>query len=112
MTNGAYVNIANGTTVTLTPQSSGSYQGVLFYQDRTMVNPTESNFAGGSNMNLTGSLCFPNSRLAIDNGNRTSTMVLVVSRLNIEGGATINAATSVSQTGISPGPAGAAILIE
>jgi hypothetical protein len=76
---------------------------VLFNQNRTMLTPTEGNFAGGSNLNLTGSLYFPNSRLTIDNANRTSTMALVVSRLNIQGGATINAATSVSQTGISPG---------
>ena len=32
------MNIANGTTVTLTPQSSGSYQGVLFYIIEEAVN--------------------------------------------------------------------------
>lgn len=113
LTNGSYVNIANGTTVTLAPLSTGTYQGVLFYQDRaTAATVQDSNFAGGSNMSLSGSLYFPNTRLTIDNGNRTSTIALVTSKLNIQGGATINAATSVSQTGISPGVVGTAVMIE
>jgi hypothetical protein len=100
LTGGAYVNIANGANVTLQALSSGSYQGVLFYQDRTMTNPTTSNFAGGSTMNLQGSLYFPNSLLTIDNGNQTRIMGLVAGRVKFQGGATINVATSVAQTGL------------
>ncbi|HXE62648.1 MAG TPA: hypothetical protein VN519_03870 [Bryobacteraceae bacterium] len=37
LTGGAQVNIANGSSVTLTAQSSGDYQGVLFYQDRSQA---------------------------------------------------------------------------
>ena len=37
LTGGATVNIANGSTVTLGAQSSGSYQGILFYQDLSLI---------------------------------------------------------------------------
>jgi hypothetical protein len=100
LTGGAYVNIANGTTVTLQALSSGSYQGVLFYQDRTMSSPTGSNFAGGSTMNLQGSIYLPHALLTIDNGNATRTMGLVADKVKFQGGATIAAATSVAQTGL------------
>jgi hypothetical protein len=100
LTGGAYVNIANGTTITLQAQSSGSYQGVLFYQDRTMTNPTGSTLAGGSTMNLQGSIYMPHALLTIDNGNQTRTMGIVVDKVKFQGGAQINVATNASQTGL------------
>jgi hypothetical protein len=96
----AYVNIANGTTVTLSAMSSGTYEGVLFFQDRTVLSPTASTFAGGSNNNLTGSLYFPNALLNINNGSNTSTEALVVGTVNFEGGATFKQGTQ-AQTGLS-----------
>jgi len=113
LTGGAYVNIANGTTVTLSPQSTGTYQGVLFYQDRTVSNPAASTFAGGTNMNLSGSLYFPNSLININNGAHDSVMAFVAKRVSFQGGSyTINAATSQSQTGIAAGTTPTVSLIE
>ncbi len=112
LTGGAYVNIANGANVTLQAQSSGSYQGVLFYQDRTMSNPTGSNFAGGSTMNLQGSIYMPHSLLTIDNGNQTRTMGLVAGKVKFQGGAQINVATSVAQTGLPLGSTPSVAMIE
>jgi hypothetical protein len=113
LTGGAYANIANGTTVTLSPQSTGTYQGVLFYQDRTVSNPTASTFAGGTNMNLSGSLYFPKSLININNGAHDSVMAFVANRVNFQGGSyTINAATSQSQTGIAAGTTPTISLIE
>jgi hypothetical protein len=96
----AYVNIANGTTVTLSAMTSGTYQGVLFYQDRTVTSPAASTFAGGANMTLTGSIYLPNALLNINNGSSTSTEALVVGTVNFEGGATFSEGTQ-AQTGLS-----------
>lgn len=96
----AYVNIANGTTVTLSAMTSGTYQGVLFFQDRSVSSPNASTFAGGSNNNLTGSIYLPHALLNINNGSNTSTEALVVGSVNFEGGATFNQGTQ-AQTGLS-----------
>jgi hypothetical protein len=101
LTNGASVNIGNGTTSTMSAESSGTYEGVLFFQDRTMTSPAASTFEGGSTMNLTGSLYFPNALLNINNGSAANTEGLVVGSVNFQGGSqTYNQATSQSQTGL------------
>ena len=101
LTNGATMSIANGTNVTLSSQSSGTYQGILFYSDRNYT-PGGSNVAGGATMKLTGSLYFPTSTLTVDNGTNTagSNMAIVADKLSFAGGANFLAST-VSQTGIS-----------
>lgn len=100
LTNGAYVNIANGTTVNMAPQSSGTYEGVLFFQDRTMASPTASTFAGGTNTTMTGSLYFPNSLVNINNGSSVNTEALIVNSVSFQGGAQFNEATTQAQTGL------------
>ncbi len=105
LTGGATVNIANGASVTLSAQSSGAYQGVLFYQDRSMLSPGSSTFAGGANMNLTGSLYLPHATLNINNGSSTNgnTMAIVADMVNFQGGAHMLADAGGSKTGISAG---------
>jgi hypothetical protein len=103
LTGGATVNIANGANVTMAPQSTGSYEGILFYQDRTMTSPGGSTFAGGTNMHLSGSLYFPNAALTINNGSNAQTEAIVASSVTFQGGAVLDQATSQSQTGLSIG---------
>jgi hypothetical protein len=112
LTNGATVNIANGANVTMSAESSGSYQGVLFYQDRTMTSPGSSTFAGGSSMHLTGSLYLPNALLNINNGANAQTEAIIAGSVNFQGGATLNQATSQSQTGLSIGGGSVASMIQ
>jgi hypothetical protein len=103
LTGTATVNIANGSTVTLSAQSSGSYEGILFYQDRSVSSPGASTFAGGANMNLSGSLYFPKALLNINNGTNTQTGAVVASTVNFQGGASFKAGTQ-AQTGINSSP--------
>ena len=103
LTNGATVNIANGATVNMTAQSSGTYEGILFYQDKSVASPGASTFAGGANMTLNGSLYFPVGALSFSNGIHSATTAIVASTINIQGGATLNQATSQSQTGLGSG---------
>jgi len=105
LTGGATVNIANGSSVTLSAQTSGSYQGVLFYQDRTMASPGTSTFAGGANMNLTGSLYLPHATLDVNNGSSTAgtTMAIVADMVNFQGGAHLLADAGGAKTGLNSG---------
>ena len=103
LTGGATVNIANGSTVTLSAETSGSYEGVLFYQDRSVASPAASMFAGGAAMNLTGSLYFPHSGLNINNGATSSTMAIVADTVNFAGGVNLKADPGGSKTGLGAG---------
>jgi hypothetical protein len=110
LTGGATATISNGASVTMTAASSGTYEGILFYQDRTMTSPGESYFTGGSNMHLTGSLYFPNALLSLDNGGNTQTEAIIANSLNMQGGATLQQATSTSQTGLPVGSSSVSII--
>ncbi len=96
----AYVNIANGTTVNLSAPSTGTYQGILFFQDPTVASPSASTIAGGASMTLAGSMYFPKALVNINNGTNSQTGALVAGEVNFEGGATFKAGTQ-AQTGIS-----------
>lgn len=112
LTNGATVNIANGANVTMSAPASGSYQGILFYQDRSIASPGGSTFAGGANMHLSGSLYFSKAALTIDNGANAQTMAIVAKSATFQGGATLNQATSQSQTGLPVGGGPTASMIQ
>jgi hypothetical protein len=103
LTGGATVNIGNGATVTLSAQSSGAYQGVLFYQDRSMASPGASIFQGGASMTLTGSLYFPHGTLNVNNGINSSVMGIVADKVNFQGGAHLLADSGGAKTGLSGG---------
>ncbi len=100
LTNGAYVSVGNGATLNMSAQGSGTYEGVLFFQDHTMANPTASTFGGGASMNLTGSLYFPHSLLNINNGSNSNTEAVIAGSVNFQGGATFKQATTQAQTGL------------
>jgi len=112
LTGAGTVDIANGAHVTLSAQTSGTYEGILFFQDRTISSPGSSTFAGGSTMNLTGSLYFPKAELYVNNGSTTQTEALIVGSVDFQGGGTFKQATSGSQTGLVTTTPGAGIFIQ
>jgi hypothetical protein len=112
LTGGATVNIGNGATVNMSPEASGTYQGVLFYQDRTMTTPGESYFTGGSNTHLTGSLYFPNALLSVDNGSNTQVEAIIANSLSFQGGATLQQSTTAPQTGLATASVSSVSVVE
>jgi len=100
-------------TVSLAAPTSGTYQGVLFFQDRSINNTAlSSSFAGGANMTLTGSLYFPTTALAFNNGSSSTANVALLARtVDFEGGAGIQLNPSSAQVlppvsvSVSPGAA-------
>jgi len=112
-TNNQLVAINNGMTVSLAAPTSGTYQGVLFFQDRSINNTAlSSSFAGRANMTLTGSLYFPTTALAFNNGSSSTANVALLARtVDFEGGAGIQLNPSSAQVlppvsvSVSPGAA-------
>jgi Putative Flp pilus-assembly TadE/G-like len=84
-------NISNGVTVQLTAPTTGSYAGILFYQDPKVASPAASSFAGGSSITFNGSLYFPTSALSYSNGSGGSYTILVSKTISFCGGTTLNA---------------------
>jgi Flp pilus assembly protein TadG len=81
--------ISGGTGVTLTAPASGTYQGILFFQDRTIFASAASTFSGGSLANVSGTIYLPTAQLYFSGGASTSplTMALVCKELNVSGNA-------------------------
>lgn len=64
------VSISGSSDLDLTAPTSGTYQGILFYQDRdTPVSEnTSASFNGGANLDLEGTLYFPSADVSFTGG--------------------------------------------
>jgi hypothetical protein len=96
------VNIANGVNVTFSAETSGTYQGVLFYQDRSITSTTGAVFAGGASMSLSGTLYFPTTNVNYSNGTTaTSTNTAIVAdTISFAGGANFKYDSTGLKTGL------------
>src|SRR6185312_2315234 len=74
----ASVTITNGVNVTFSAPTSGTYQGVLFFQNRSITSSSNATLASGTTMNLTGSLYFPTTNVAYSNGVNTTTSTAAI----------------------------------
>lgn len=85
--------IDGGSRVTLSAPTSGPYEGVLFYQNRTAATLASGGgeninyVTGSSNLSITGTMYFPNQRLNYTgSGNlRSSCTRVVARRINFSG---------------------------
>lgn len=59
----AQMDINGGAQVDLTAPNSGTYAGVLFFQDRNAPSGGDNKFNGGSSMRLNGALYFPGQQV-------------------------------------------------
>jgi len=81
------VTIANGATLNLSAPTTGTYNGILFYQDRS--DAQAASIQGGATSTLQGILYFPDAALSIGNGTTlTFYTPIVASTLTIVGGST------------------------
>jgi len=80
----------NGTTISLTAPTTGSYAGILLYQDPTVVSSSINNFAGGANLTLTGTLYFPTTGVDFSNGASAAYTIIVADNVTFTGGVTLN----------------------
>jgi Flp pilus assembly protein TadG len=93
------VQINNGENVTLSAPTSGTYMGVLFFQDR--LNNQNATFAGGATMQLTGSLYFPAAQLLLNNGTSSvGYLAIVAKQVSFAGGTSLQFDASGLKTGL------------
>jgi hypothetical protein len=103
------INFANGTNETFSAPTSGTYAGMLFFQDPTVINGAASSFAGGTNANLTGALYFPTTSLSFSNGASAAYTIIVADSVSFTGGVTINNNYASLPGGVSPIKGGQAL---
>jgi Putative Flp pilus-assembly TadE/G-like len=72
------VSNTGATTVTLSAPSSGTYQGMLFMQDRNPSNATSISFANSASTSLTGTLYFPTCSLTYSGASASATYTAIV----------------------------------
>lgn len=106
--NGDQINIANGVTDTLSAPTTGTYAGILFYQNPADTSAVQ--LEGGANSNLQGVIYAPSAPLLVENGTGTKTYVDIVSNsLTIDGGISLK---NYDQLAGAPDPIKAVRLVE
>jgi len=103
------INFSNGTTETFTAPTSGTYAGILFFQDPTVSGGAASSFAGGTSANLSGTLYFPTTALSFSNGASAAYTIIVADSVSFTGGVTLNNNYSSLPGGVSPIKGGQAV---
>ncbi len=100
------VSITGGSNSQLISPTSGTYNGVLFFQDRSIVDGSSSddtNIAGGSGTDVQGTLYFPTTSLTYSGNSADSAYtILIADTVKIANTTTINDTYSVVTNGWSP----------
>lgn len=94
------VKINGNMTVNLTAPTSGTYWGLLFFQDRTLSSPPSSTLNGGANMNLNGTVYLPGSQVTYNGGSQTAITALVADTIAFVGTSNFGTDTNGTVTGI------------
>ena len=84
----APVNIGSGVTVNIGAPTSGTYAGILFFQDSSASGATSTSvnsFNGGSTCTLNGALYFPTTTVDYANGNSSEYTLVVAYDFNVSG---------------------------
>jgi hypothetical protein len=101
----ATINLAGGSTVTLTAPTSGDFAGIVIYQDRAATNPSTNNVLnGGSDMILQGGVYIPNQSLEYigDNSSASNTCVILVAHTIMFNGNSTIYNTGCDEMGVEP----------
>jgi len=99
--NAGAISFQGGTTINLTAPTSGTYQGIGYYQDRNNTSSLD-NIANGATVNMTGAIYAPNAAFTVaggTSGNQYGTQFIVKS-LNLSNSVNIkiNTPQSASST--------------
>ena len=99
----ATVTINGGAIATLAAPTTGTYEGILFFQDERSVSSTRNSFLGGSTTNFTGALYFPGQEVRFTGGNTTGGATctqIVANVISFTGNSVIN--STCNGTGVTP----------
>jgi hypothetical protein len=85
----------------LSAPSSGTYQGILFYQDRSASYATANFLSNSATLNATGTLYFKTTALNMTGNVHTGKLAIVASTLSIVGSSTFQQDTTGTYTGLA-----------
>ena len=85
------ISINGGASVTLSAPSNGALAGILFYGDRNNPSTITHKFNGGSNLNFSGVLYFPNTEVQFTGGNslQSSAVIIIADKVSFSGNADV-----------------------
>jgi hypothetical protein len=113
-TNSSTLNMTGTPTVNLTaPDSSGTYPGILMYQDPNDTNTTGPTLRGNSGSKYEGALYFPKDQLTFyGNNNSIDVGVVISDSITMSGNPTVNLQGSAGLPPGVPNPIKSATLVE
>lgn len=87
----ATANVNGGATLNISAPTSGTYNGIMFYQDRNAVSGTTNKINGNSSSSLAGAIYFPRQDLEYtgDSGMMTDCLQIVSRRVTFSGNSKI-----------------------
>ena len=98
-TGGGTVNLSGTGTIALSPMTSGPYQGITMFQDRT--SSAGASMSGGSNINNSGTFYFPDAKLTLSGTTGVATVgaQIIAKNLAFSGTAAIQVSYDSSVAG-------------
>lgn len=100
-TTSAAVTLSGASRVTLSAPSSGSYQGILFYQDPAHPGTTTSSVGNSAALNATGTWYMPQGAVSMSGAIATGKMAMVVKDLTVANSATFQQDLTGAFTGLA-----------
>lgn len=103
----ATIKINGGAEINLTAPNSGTWAGIVFFQDsRALYGSGSNSFLGGADMNIKGAVYFPSQELKYSGGAAgiSGCLLLVGSKVTFSGNSVlVNDQSDCDAVGISPG---------
>jgi Flp pilus assembly protein TadG len=100
-TGGGSITLSGSGTISLNPMTSGTYQGITVFQDRT--SSAAATMSGGSNIHNTGTFYFPDAKLTLSGTSGVATVgaQIIAKNLTFSGtsGISVNYNSSVASAG-------------
>lgn len=95
------IKINGNMTVSLSAPTSGTYEGLVIYQDRSLSSPPSHTFNGGAGMDFQGSIYLPGSAVKYAGGSSTSITALIADTVEFTGNSTFGVDTTGTVTGLN-----------
>jgi hypothetical protein len=97
----APMNLSGSAVISLTAPSTGSYRGVLFYQDRSSTYASSNTISGSVPISGSGTFYFPSTKLNLSGSMSAGSFALVVWDLTVSGSATLDQDATGNLTGLA-----------
>ena len=92
------INLSGSGNLTFSALSSGSYQGILFYQDRSVSYAAANTYTGSGN--VTGTFYFPSTSLTYSGSGNALAQAIVASKVTMSGSGNFTKDTGGTLTGL------------